>query len=765
MYTILYVDDEPGLLEIGKLFLEQSGRFSVDIVTSAPAAFTLLNSKAYDAIISDYQMPGMDGVEFLKNVRSSGNTIPFILFTGRGREEIVIQALNEGADFYLQKGGEPTSQFVELANMVTHAVRVKRNEMALRKSEELYRNLFDNMLNGFAYCKMIYKNNQVVDFTYLAVNSAFEKQTGLRDVVGKNVSEIIPGIQTADPELFAIYGRVASTTKPEQFETFVEALKMWFHVSVYCPKQGYFVAIFDVITERKRAEEELRRKHTELYAAYEQLTATEEELRQNYDELAKSQELIKKSEKQYRNVVEDQTEFISRFLPDGTHVFVNEAYCRYFGLKRDEILGHRFRPRIPPEDRERVKRFFAALTREHPIDTIENRIIMPDGALRWQWWSDRAIFDSSGTVTEYQAVGRDITEEKTTEVALQESEQRLSSIYNTVGDVIFQLAVEPDEQYRFTSVNRAFSRVTGLPAEHVIGRNVNEIIPEPSLAMVLEKYRQAIKEKAIVQWEEISNYPTGQLTGDVSIAPIFDETGTCSYLIGSVHDITERKRAEDALNQANRKLNLLTGITRHDITNQLTTLQGYLAMLEMNRPDPTFKEYLQKAKTTAEHISATIKFTREYESIGVNAPVWQDCRVLVDTAATQVPLDGVMMINDLPAGTEVFADPLVQKVFYNLIDNARRYGGSGMTKIRFFSSETGNGLILSCEDNGDGITGEDKKRLFERGFGKNTGLGLFLSREILSITGITITENGVPGKGARFEIMVPEGAYRIADAQ
>jgi signal transduction histidine kinase len=121
-----------------------------------------------------------------------------------------------------------------------------------------------------------------------------------------------------------------------------------------------------------------------------------------------------------------------------------------------------------------------------------------------------------------------------------------------------------------------------------------------------------------------------------------------------------------------------------------------------------------------------------------------------------------MMINDLPAGTEVFADPLVQKVFYNLIDNARRYGGSGMTKIRFFSSETDNGLILTCEDDGEGIKGVDKKRLFERGVGKNTGLGLFLSREILSITGIFISETSVPGTGARFEIVIPNGAYRFA---
>ena len=146
----------------------------------------------------------------------------------------------------------------------------------------------------------------------------------------------------------------------------------------------------------------------------------------NQDITVRIQALIslKESEARYRNVVEDQTEFISRFLPNGIHVFVNDAYCRYFGLKREEIIGHRFRPRIPVDDQERMKQFFASLTPEHPVDSIEHRIIMPDGTIRWQRWSDRAIFNSSGTITEYQSVGRDITEQRQAEIALKVSEAR-----------------------------------------------------------------------------------------------------------------------------------------------------------------------------------------------------------------------------------------------------------------------------------------------------------------------------------------------------
>jgi signal transduction histidine kinase len=132
----------------------------------------------------------------------------------------------------------------------------------------------------------------------------------------------------------------------------------------------------------------------------------------------------------------------------------------------------------------------------------------------------------------------------------------------------------------------------------------------------------------------------------------------------------------------------------------------------------------------------------------------------VDTAAKQAPLGKVILNNDLPAGTEIFADPLVVKVFYNLMDNAVRYGGK-ITFIRFSAEKAGDEHIIVCEDDGEGIVAAEKEKIFERGFGKNTGLGLALSREILSITGITIKETGEPGKGARFEMTVPKGAWRM----
>ncbi len=119
---------------------------------------------------------------------------------------------------------------------------------------------------------------------------------------------------------------------------------------------------------------------------------------------------LKVSEARYRNIVEDQTEFISRFLPGGKHIFVNEAYLRYFGKKREDLLNNVFIPDVPEKDRPLVRAHFASLTPEHPVQSINHRIIMTDGTIRWQQWSDRAIFDDQGHVTEYQSVGRDITD-------------------------------------------------------------------------------------------------------------------------------------------------------------------------------------------------------------------------------------------------------------------------------------------------------------------------------------------------------------------
>jgi signal transduction histidine kinase len=187
-----------------------------------------------------------------------------------------------------------------------------------------------------------------------------------------------------------------------------------------------------------------------------------------------------------------------------------------------------------------------------------------------------------------------------------------------------------------------------------------------------------------------------------------------------------------------------------------------LTLLKAERLDLASNEHLLQTEAAVERISAMIRFTKEYEDIGVRTPIWQDVDVLVKTASTNASLEKTKVVNDIPSGTEVFADPLIIKVFQNLIQNSVRHGGK-ITTIWFHVEDVDGAPAIICEDDGDGISPDLKQGLFTRGFGKDHGLGLFLSREILSITGITIAEMGEPGHGAKFVMTVPSEVFRVAN--
>ncbi|MFA6364164.1 PAS domain S-box protein [Methanoregula sp.] len=171
MIRVLYIDDESNLLEICKLFLEQSGQICVDTLTMATEAQERLKTSTYDAIISDYQMPVMDGISLLKTLRSRGDSTPFILFTGRGREEVVIEALNNGADFYIQKGGDPEAQFAELEHKIRLVVEQRRMKTELAQSQRRMADIIDFLPDAtFAIDRT---------GTVIAWNRAMEELTGV----------------------------------------------------------------------------------------------------------------------------------------------------------------------------------------------------------------------------------------------------------------------------------------------------------------------------------------------------------------------------------------------------------------------------------------------------------------------------------------------------------------------------------------------------------------------------------------------------------
>ena len=375
-----------------------------------------------------------------------------------------------------------------------------------------------------------------------------------------------------------------------------------------------------------------------------------------------------------------------------------------------------------------------------------------------------------------------LNELKERDEALQKSEHKYRTLVENIPQNIFL----KDLNSVYVSCNENYASTLNIRPEEITGKTDYDFFP----GECAEKYRADDKRlMSAGQTEEIVEQflLNGKMRWINTIkTPVKDIDGSITGIQGIFWDITDKKRADEdlrklyselehrvaertadlrlaqeALYQANKKLNLLSGITRHDITNQLHALSGYLEISKISVGDPVVTlEYIAKEEKIADTLAHQISFTKEYEDLGVNAPMWQNVNLIVKSIITRLPMRNISVDAGDP-DLEVFADPLLEKVFYNLIDNALRYGGEQMTTLRVKNRDDNCDLVIIVEDDGNGISAGDKRKLFTKGFGKQTGLGLFLSRENLSNTGITITETGEPGKGARFEMLVPKGAYRF----
>jgi PAS domain S-box-containing protein len=1011
---ILYVDDEPGLLEIGKLLLEQSGEFHVDTCTSARAALEILNKKNYDVIISDYLMPEMDGIEFLKRVRATGSTIPFIIFTGRGTEKVVIDALNNGADFYLQKEDESKVLFAELTHAIRQSVLMRQNcdklgqkEQALRESEQKFRAMVEQSNEGIVIVDfsgiLLFANRRAMDIIENASDKDLTGKLNVLDFVspelrkdavrdfmqvsagtdrylvsykiitlsnkerwieciGKKISfkgspgmllsfrdvterrQIEEELRASEERYRALYrdnptmfftldsdGKVVSVNPfgagqlgytvgelegqsvlnvffPEDRQAVTEQLQVclrspgqvftwqfrkvrkdgsliWVEESARAMinPQGdlsVLVVCYD-ITKRKKAERDLFQKNEELNAANEQLKTIEEELRANYDALLESQRKVEESEDRYRRLVENANEAIF-VIQDGRICFVNQKVEEIGMYTKEELAAKPFLEFVHPEDRAMVgeqhqrrlageilqhsytfrilsktgsvlwmeinsslitwekrpavlillsditerkraeealrqseekyrsiieniqdvyyrtdasgnllfaspsaekmfgfssasefygkniaetlyykpedrKKFLAELNKTGSVTEYEVMLKKLDGTPLLVSTSSHNYYDSSGKFLGVEGIFRDITDRKRADDALHQSEEKYRALFENTGTAMALI----EENTIISLVNAELERLSEYSKHEIEGKKSwNEFIVKEDLERMLVQHRlrRENRESALRNYEFRAITKSGRILNALLTIDIIPGT---KRSIASMIDITEQKQTEKAFSQAIKKLNLLSSITRHDILNQLTVLEGYLALSEGSLDETAvLAEYIQKEITAAKIIERMIGFTRDYQDMGVNAPFWQDVNTSIRKAAAAFPLRKVRVEVDR-IDLEVFADPLLERVFYNLIDNTLKHGGEKITTIRFSFHESDQWMNIVYEDDGMGVSGDMKKYLFVRGFGKHTGFGLYLIREILDITGITIRETGEPGKGARFEILVPKGIYRI----
>jgi PAS domain S-box-containing protein len=314
MIRILLVDDQPDFLEITRLFLEREGKISVDTAVSAEAALTILTQKKYDAVVSDYEMVGMDGIAFLDEFKRRGVDKPFIIFTGKSREDVVIRALNSGADFYLQKCGEPNIQYAELRNMIQQAVMRKRVEEALIRSEINHRTIVESTEDS------IY----MVDRTtrYLFMNTHHQRRLGITDGnYGKR-----------------IYSEFHS---PEESQKFAVAVEQVFDTGAalqdeYSQGSRWFI----------RRLSPVRNETLERIVAV-TVVSTEVTSRK------RAEESVRISEENYRIVVESTQDSIYTVDPDCRYLFMNTHHKQRLGIADDDYRTKRYGDYHTPEETER----------------------------------------------------------------------------------------------------------------------------------------------------------------------------------------------------------------------------------------------------------------------------------------------------------------------------------------------------------------------------------------------------------------------------
>ncbi|MCQ1536103.1 PAS domain-containing protein [Methanosarcina sp. KYL-1] len=273
------------------------------------------------------------------------------------------------------------------------------------------------------------------------------------------------------------------------------------------------------------------------------------------------------------------------------------------------------------------------------------------------------------------------------------------------------------------------------------------------------------------QWQEGSfsgeisiNKGSKAMFFNVNVSPVLFENRVEGRLI-MIRDVTEAYLYREALEQVNRKINLMSSITRHDILNQVNVLSGYTELLSEMLPPDVKKDlrlegYLKNLKKCIETIHSQSIFTRDYQDLGVVAPVWQSVRNMAIDAASSFSNAGVEFFIQ-EGDMEVHADPLFQKAFHNLLDSALSHG-KNVSRISVSFRENGEKAVIEVLDNGVGVPSEMKESIFEKSAENNTGLGLFFMKDVSSITGMEIKETGIEGEGARFEITVPPGNWRLA---
>jgi PAS domain S-box-containing protein len=342
------------------------------------------------------------------------------------------------------------------------------------------------------------------------------------------------------------------------------------------------------------------------------------------------------------------------------------------------------------------------------------------------------------------------------ERTIEESERKYRTLFERAGDAIFLIETDGESLGKIVESNMSAAVMHGYLPEELPGLSLNQLNVKSLAFSDPDKIRQTLS-SGWLQGERLHRRKDGS-TFPVEFSATALVIGGKTYILVIDRDISERKKAVDAIQKTTNKLNLLNSVTFNDIQNAVYSIDGYLE-LDREACGEAAPGYREKEKDLIRKIRRTLNFARSYQDLGTTPPTWQSVGQVFLFAISHIDLTSVKRTVDVE-GLEIYADSLLERAFQALAHNVITKGKTA-TKISLTWKESPAGLTMIFEDNGVGIPEKLKESVFQRGFGTQKAMELFLVREILGITGITIRETGTPGSGARFEILVPPNGYRF----
>jgi PAS domain S-box-containing protein len=611
--------------------------------------------------------------------------------------------------------------------IVQEVTERKDKQKVILDSEIRHRSLFENMQEGFAYCRMIFENDKPVDFEYLQVNDAFEKITGMKDIVGKRVTEAVPDIKESNPELFDVYGGVAKTGQPQRFDVYINPLNQWFSVSAYSFDQGFFATVFNDITGRKRLEDESRQ-----------------------------------SEDRLRRVIDTTPALIWTAQPDGSLDFVNQTHNDFTGLSLDDVRGWHWTAVIHPEDcAQFLHQWRVALATGEPLEA-EARLRRIHGDYRWLLIRAVPLRDESGKIIKWYGTQTDITKRKQAEEAVRQSEARWRSLVSSSPDFI----ALHDREGRCLFLNRY---AKGFTEKEVVGKMSFDFISPESI----EIYRTAFEACVRTKTNQFAEYRAPGDSGETrtyesTFVPLLGNPDEINVMVVA-RDITLRKSSAEEIERSHVQLRALARHLQNVIEKERSRIAReihdeigqVLAATKMDLSLLSRTVGSIKEKQTQKRLSAEIKALVGLLDRGVQSlrKIVRDLQPeVLETMGLLAGLDWQVLEFGKRTGIQTSlvlasAEPVLEssyllvifRVVQEALTNIARHADASSANVEL--KEEPSSLRLTITDNGKGI-GEDAKA-------KPGSFGLIGMRERVIAAGGTFSVHGKPGKGTVVEVVLP----------